>query len=485
MSSSPPLLEVADLVRHYGGTVALGGVAFSVSAGEVVALLGENGAGKSTLVEIVGGGLRADRGRMLLAGAPYLPRDPLRARASGVAVVHQHFQLVEAFTVAENLSLSLGSIPSAELDRRRGALEGDLGLRLPPVETPVRALSVGERQWLEVARALLTRPRLLLLDEPTAVLTPGESERLFATVRGLSERGVAVLFITHRLDEVRRAADRVLVLRRGLMVAQLPSQAPTAELAAAMTGEETPVAAGPERTPGPLVARLRGVASPPRLQPLDLELQAGEVVVLAGVDGNGQVEAAARLAGLSRGPGTVEVGGERVRRPEPDVMRRLGVVVIPADRAREGVVPTLSVAENLVLGTPLRVPLRWPELALKAEEMIGRYALVGRPEQPAGELSGGNQQKLVVARALEGRPRVVVAMHPTRGLDLHAQVAVRRLLLEAAAAGTAVLAVTADLEEARELGDRILVLSRGRVVGRGDRATPFSTLARWLGGEVA
>jgi simple sugar transport system ATP-binding protein len=349
----------------------------------------------------------------------------------------------------------------------------------------VRALSVGERQWLEVARALLTQPRLLLLDEPTAVLTPGESERLFATVRGLSESGVAVLFITHRLDEVRRAADRVLVLRRGLMVAELPSQAPTAELAAAMTGEETPVASGPERTPGSVVARLEGVASPPRLQPLDLELKAGEVVVLAGVDGNGQVEAAARLAGLSRGPGTVEVGGERVRRPEPDVMRRLGVAVIPADRAREGVVPTLSVAENLVLGTPLRFPLRRSELALQAHEMIGRYALVGRPEQPAGELSGGNQQKLVVARALEGRPRVVVAMHPTRGLDLHAQVAVRRLLLEAAAAGTAVLVVTADLEEARELGDRILVLSRGRVVGSGDRATPFSTLARWLAGEVA
>lgn len=479
------MLEVADLARRYGATVALDGVGFAVAAGEVVALLGENGAGKSTLVEIVGGGLRADRGRMLLDGVPYLPRDPLRARVAGVSVVHQHFQLVEAFTVAENLALSLGPMPPAELGRRRTALERELGVRLPPVEAPVRALSVGERQWLEVARALLTGPRLLLLDEPTAVLTPGEAEGLFATVRRLTARGAAVLFITHRLDEVRRVADRVVVLRRGLMAAELDPRAPASALAAAMAGEGPTVAARPDRALGPVAARLLGVAAPPRLQPFDLELRAGEVVALAGVDGNGQVEAAARLAGLADGPGTVEVGGQRVRRPEPGVMRRLGVSVIPADRAREGVVPTLSVAENLVLGTPLRFPLRPSELAIRAESMIRRYALVGRPEQPAGELSGGNQQKLVVARALEGGPRVVVAMHPTRGLDLQAQTAVRRLLLEAAAGGAAVLAVTADLDEARELGDRILVLSRGRVVGCGDRGTPFPTLARWLGGEVA
>jgi simple sugar transport system ATP-binding protein len=376
-------------------------------------------------------------------------------------------------------------MPTAELGRRRAALERAVGITLPPLGTPVRALSVGERQWLEVARALLAAPRLLLLDEPTAVLTPGEAEGLFATVRTLRQRGAAVLFITHRLDEVRRVADRVLVLRRGRLVAELEPQAAASELAAAMTGEEPPVPERPERALGPVVARLLGVSAPPRLQSLDLELRAGEVVALAGVDGNGQVEAAARLAGLSGGPGVVEIGGRRVRRPDPGAMRRLGVAVIPADRAREGVVPSLSVAENLVLGTPLPFPLRPSQLWQRAAEMIERYALVGRPDQSAGELSGGNQQKLVVARALEGRPPVVVAMHPTRGLDLNAQVAVRRLLLEAAAEGSAVLVVTADLDEARELGDRILVLSRGRVVGCGDRTTPFTTLARWIGGEVA
>jgi len=487
---SAPLLRVSDLSRRFEATVALDRVSFAVARGEVLALLGENGAGKSTLVEVLSGGLRSDGGELQIDGRAYAPRDARQARGKGVAVVHQHFQHVEAFTVAENLRLAAPEmVPvarEAELAALWARLGDELGVSLPSPQARVGDLGVGERQWLEIAKAAWGSPRLLLLDEPTAVLTPGEAEQLFSAVRRRSSTGAAVLFITHRLDEVRRVADRVVVLRRGRVVAGLPAAASTDELAAAMTGELPPPAPRRAVAAGRVVASLRGVAVPVRLQPLDLDVHEREIVALAGVDGNGQVAAAERLAGIVQGPGVVEIEGRAVPRPNPGCMRSRGVNVIPADRTRQGTVAELSVAENLILGDPTGAGLLHPaRLEERASKLIERFQIVGRPGQPAAELSGGNQQKLVVARALTGRPKIIVAMHPTRGLDVAAQIQVHRFLLEASAGGAGVLLVTADLEEARSVADRILVFSRGRVVGEGDSATPLELLGRWIGGEAA
>ncbi len=475
------------LTRRFVGVTALDGVDLEVTAGKVVALLGENGAGKSTLVEILAGRLRADSGELLLAGHEWTPTTPRDAWRAGLAVVHQHFQLVEAFTVSENLELATGG---RDVAPHWAQLERDLEMSLPAIAATVRGLGVGERQWLEIGKALLGRPQVLLLDEPTAVLAPREADRLFAVVRRLAARGTGVVFITHRLDEVRRLADQVVVLRHGRVVTRLAGDTPTSLMAEAMTGRLPEPPPRPTMARGALAARLVGVAVPPRLAPLDLELYAGEIAVLAGVDGNGQVAAAERLAGLSRGPGRVEVRGRVVAHPEPSMMREVGVVVIPADRTREAVVPSLSVAENLLLGRHRQPPAggRWLDpgrVTASAVELIERFAVAGHPDQRMGELSGGNQQKVAVARALAGEPRVVVAIHPTRGLDIAAQLQVHHHLLSAAAAGAAVLVVTSDLGEATALGGRVLVMSRGRVVGEGDRSTPREVLGRWLGGEAA
>ncbi len=488
--SGPPRLAIRGLVHRWGPVAALDGVAFAVDPGEVVALLGENGAGKSTLVELLSGGVALQEGTLELDGRPYAPRSPRQARRAGVVAVHQHFQLVEAFTVAENLALAGtgGAGPDREAWRR---LEEATGLELPPLHLPVGTLGVGERQRLEIGRALLARPGLLLLDEPTAVLTPAEAGALFCAVRRLAEEGVAVLFITHRLEEVARAAHRVVVLRHGRVVAEGGADTDPAALARAMVGRVPGSPERPLRKRGPVCARLEGVAVPPVLAPLDLALASGEITVLAGVDGNGQVAAARRLAGLERGPGTVVVGGRRLENPSPGELRALGVRVVPGDRTREGVVSGLTVAENLALGRHREPPftrnglLDPAGLLREGARLVEAYGIAGAPGQPCSALSGGNQQKVVVARAVAARPRVLVAIHPTRGLDVAARTTVHAHLLAAAARGAALLVVTSDLAEARALGDRILVFSRGRVVGEGGPDTPGELLARWVGGEAA
>ncbi len=487
--AEPSRLEVRRLGRSFAAVQALAEVSFTVARGEIVALLGENGAGKTTLVEIVAGRLRPDHGEVRLDGQTIHAHSPRDVQRRGVAVVHQHFQLVEAFTVEENLRLA----SAGEISRARWQeVESTLGLQLPNPQARVRELTVGQRQRVEIGKALLYRPSLLLLDEPTAVLTPAETEVLFQDLRQLTANGTAVLLITHRLDEVRAVADRAVVLRGGRLVGTFPGSAPSAQLSTAMVGRIPPQPARPEppKTSAP-IAQLRAVAVPGHLQPTDLDLHAGEIVVLAGVDGNGQSALAERLAGLTDGPGTITVAGRRVDGQHPATLRRLGVWAIPADRRREGVAGGLSVAENLVLGRHRRPPLCSRglldprQVEREAEAVISQLGVVGTPDQMAAELSGGNQQKLAVARVLAGDPRVVAAVHPTRGLDVAAQTAVRSLLIECAARGAAVLVVTADLEEALAIGHRVVVLSRGQIVGSGEPTTPIETLARWIGGEVA
>ena len=486
---SPPRLEIRRLGRRFGATEALAEVSLQVAIGEIVALLGENGAGKSTLVEIVAGRLRPHSGSILVDGQPVTAHSSREVQRLGIAVVHQHFQLVEAFTVEENLRLATNGAVSRE---RWQEVEQQLGLPLPDPASRVAGLSVGQRQRVEIGKALLYRPSLLLLDEPTAVLTPAEAETLFVDLRQLAAGGTGVLFITHRLDEVHALADRAIVLRRGRLVARLPAAATQEQLSQAMVGQlpVPPTRPAPPETSEPLVT-LRSVAVAGRVHPTDLEIRAGEVVVLAGVDGNGQSALAERLAGLAEGTGEITIAGHRVDHAHPATLRRLGVWVIPADRRREGVAGDLTVAENLVLGRHRQPPFRRrglldrAEVTRQATTAIEQFGVVARPHQRARELSGGNQQKLAVARALAAKPRLVVAIHPTRGLDVAAQSGVRSLLLECANNGAAVLAVTADIEEALLLAHRILVLSRGRVIGCGDASTPPAVLARWIGGEAA
>jgi len=484
-----PLLEISALTRRFPRVTALDRVTFALDSGEVVALLGENGAGKSTLVEILAGSLRASTGTMRLGGREFHPRDPRASRAHGVGIVHQHFQLVEAHTVAENLGLYLPDRSLADVVAQWRALAQELAVTLPAPEATVATLGVGERQWLEVGKALLEQPRLLVLDEPSAVLTPVEARSLFGVIARLAAHGTGVLFITHRLDEVAQVASRVVVLRRGATVAQLPADAGSASLAEAMTGVPPSPSPRGQRPPGTLIAQLIKVSQPPRLHPFNLRLHRGEIVVLAGVEGCGMLTAAARLAGLETGPGSVMLDGKDISNHPPSLFRRLGVAVIPGNRTREGIAPTLSVAENLYLGKLQASAARercTPRVVLShARKLIEMYAIVATPQQPMHELSGGNQQKVVVARTIAASPRVLVAIHPTRGLDVAAQLAVHDQLEVAAAAGVAILLVTADLDEARALGDRIIVLSRGTVVGEGDRLTPPEILVQWLGGAAA
>jgi simple sugar transport system ATP-binding protein len=456
-------VSLRGIHKRFGSTPALAGAELEVRAGEVHALLGENGAGKTTLVRVLYGLVRPDAGEIRVGGAPVAIRGPRHALELGIGLVHQHFMGVPALTVAENLVLGERGgwrLPRAELEARAG----ELLERFAPGLDPRRAageLAVAEQQRLEIARALARGVRLLVLDEPTAVLAPSEVERLLAFVTRLREEGRSVVFISHRLEEVSAVCDRVTVLRAGATVATLDARSlDTAELGRLMVGDALPPRGAPVvRPPGDLALRARGLAAG-RLRGIDFELRAGEILAIGGIDGNGQDELEQLLAG-QRAP---EAGAlELMRAP-------LGL--LPGDRQRTGLALDLSIEENLAMADAARGGL-WPgfrfgfarpaALRAEAESTIGRYQIRGRPEQTARTLSGGNQQKLAAARALRRDPAVLVAVNPSRGLDAHATARIRDQLRVEARRGTAVLLVSTDLDELLELGTRIAILFRGRL----------------------
>jgi simple sugar transport system ATP-binding protein len=465
------------------GAPVLDGVSLEVAPGEVLALLGENGAGKSTLMNVLMGLLAPDAGSLEIAGERIdLARwGPRAAQAHGLGMVHQHAALVGAFTVEENLGFGpaapgLWFRPRAE---RRAAQAASRRFELAvPVGKPVEALSPGQRQRAEILRALGRGVRLLVLDEPTAVLTPGEAASLFAAVRRLREAGRAVIFISHKLAEVEAVADRVTILRRGRVVASLaPGEVGARELGRLMLGRDLPPLARPPRSgppaAGPALA-LRGLCAPGtteagRLRGLDLEVFAGEIVGVVGIDGNGQRELEEVLAGVRRpSAGQVRIGG-RALAADPRALRRAGLAHLSGDRESVSLVRGMSLAENFVLkgSRDDRRFFRGGRIDRAAAERATREAALRfgivppDPQRDVASLSGGNAQKLAVARELDGDPPVLVAVNPTRGLDVGATRFVHEQLLARRAAGGAVLLISTELDEVLALADRLVALVRG------------------------
>jgi simple sugar transport system ATP-binding protein len=480
------------ITKRFPGVVANDGVDFEAAAGEVHALLGENGAGKSTLSNILTGLYRPDEGEILLYGRPVRFGSPRDAIDAGIGMVHQHFRLVEPFTVAENIVL--GEHGARDGAARRGgsfrinprkieARVRELGERYGVAVDPrarIWQLSLGEQQRVEILKALYRDARILILDEPTAVLTPLEAEGLFENVRTLVADGRTVIFISHKLNEVMAVSNRVTVLRGGRSVATVvTADATPHSLAELMVGHELaePTRAGRPAPGGPLLeiegVRVLGNRGDEAVRGVSLVVCGGEIVAVAGVAGNGQRELSEAIAGLRRPEaGRIRVDGKTVRSGDPRAALAAGIAFVPEDRRATGSAPGLSIATNLVLRS-YRDPSvsRGPMLLLakiraNASALIARYRIAAPgPSAPARVLSGGNLQKVVLARELSGEPRVVVAASPTQGLDVGATDTVRAYLREAAEAGGAVLVFSEDLDEILELADRVLVIYEGSLVG--------------------
>lgn len=479
-----PALELRGIVKRFGPVQALRGADFTLMPGEVHALLGENGAGKTTLMRIAYGLERADAGTVVVRGVPGAPSSPRAARRMGIGMVHQHFTAIPALTVAENVALAAGwPVAPGRLRSRVGELIRRTGLELEP-EAPAGALSVALKQRLEVLKALAGEASILLLDEPTAVLAPAESDELLGRVRELARGGAAAVLITHKLREALEAADRITVLRGGrVTLTGRAGELSAAALTAAMIGDGTPAGASPaaqglgsapgaEGRGGPAGARLTGEIVV-RCAGLDvlredgrglgvrgaaLAVARGERLGVAAVEGNGQRELLRAIAGVLRPlRGTLEVRGE--------------VAFIPEDRTTEALIPEFSLVENVVLGLGRRGPwlrrgrIDWRAAREQTRELLARFDVrAPGPDAPASTLSGGNQQKLVIARALAREPRVIVAENPSRGLDVRATEEVWGRLRAAAAAGAAVIAYSTDLDEILSWAGRVIVLSGGRVL---------------------
>jgi simple sugar transport system ATP-binding protein len=484
-----PLAEAVAVSKQFGETLANDRVDFDVRGGEVHALVGENGAGKSTLCSILAGLYRPDSGELLIDGATARFDSPSDALRAGVGMVYQHFRLVSSFTVAENLFLGNPSAPRwlrrRELEARTAQLMERYGLEVAP-GARVRNLTVGERQRVEILRLLAREVRVLILDEPTAVLAPSEAQLLLAALRRLAAQGRAVVLVSHKLAEVTAVADRFTVMRDGKRVLSAPAGVTADELARAMfdrprdvvrpsgdrSGEDRPPAA---TGPAPLeLSRLcvRGDDGSERVADVTLTVGHGEIVGIAGVAGNGQRELAEALAGLRRPTsGTIVLDGVDMTSASVRARADRGLAYVPEDRLHVGVAGALSVERNVVLRSYWRPPAaNGPFVSRRAErelaaELVARFDVKGvREGVPVRALSGGNVQRLILGRELSQAPRLLVAASPTRGLDAAASERIRSLLLDARARGAGVLLLSEDLDELFAVSDTIVVMYSGRVV---------------------
>ena len=501
-------VELRAITKAFGRRVANDRVSLAVEPGSIHALVGENGAGKTTLMRVLFGLYQADSGEILVGGEPARFRSPLDALRRGLGMVHQHFMLVPPLTVAENITLGREprrgwGVDRARAEREVAEISGRHGLRVDP-RARVENLSVGGQQRVEILKALYRGARVLILDEPTAVLTPQEVDELFAVLRSLVRHGGTVILITHKLREVMEVSDRVTVLRHGRVAGERRTAATgVEELAGLMVGravllrvQKAAAAAGPAAPPalearGLRVRDARGLEA---VRGVSLTVRAGEILGVAGVEGNGQAELIEALAGLRpAAAGEILIGGRAVTRLSPRERFRAGLAHVPADRLARGLVGPYSLADNLILGSQRDAPyarrgwLSRPAIRSHAERTLAAYAV--RPAAPgaaARTLSGGNQQKLVVARELSRGARVILAAHPTRGVDLGAIEFIHRRLVAERDAGRGVLLVSSDLGELLSLADRLLVLYEGRVVlETAPEATDERTLGLYMSGQGA
>ena len=492
-----PRLQLTGITKAYPAVVANSEVALTVLPGEIHAVLGENGAGKSTLMKIIYGAVKPDAGSVAIDGQTVVVRNPQEARALGISMVFQHFSLFDTLTVAENVWLGLDKhLSLAEVSRRISATTQEYGLQLEPTR-PVHTLSVGERQRVEIVRALLTNPRLLILDEPTSVLTPQAVENLFVTLRQLAERGCSILYISHKLHEIRALCAACTVLRGGKVTGVCdPRQESNASLSRLMIGAEPPALEHREQAPGATVLEVRDLSLSREdqfgvdLQHIALTVRAGEVVGIAGVSGNGQKELLYALSGedTRAASNAVQVKGQGVGRLNPAQRRALSLHFVPEERLGRGAVPALSLAHNLLLTRKDAVGRGgWLQLrALKAQAtaIIRRFHVKASGDGAAAQsLSGGNLQKFIVGREIAANPALLIVSQPTWGVDVGAAAQIRGEILKLRDSGCAVLVVSEELEELFDLCDRLYVMAKGQISPPMPRASAtVGLVGQWMSG---
>lgn len=477
-----PLVRMVDIVKRFPGVIANDHVDFTLFPGEIHALLGENGAGKTTLMNILYGIYQPNEGEIYVKGRKVEIRNPKDAMRLGIGMVHQHFLLIEKHTVAENIALGFAKRIVNPLDEVRARIREfaeKYNLKVDP-DAYIWQLSVGEQQKVEIIKSLCAGAEILILDEPTSVLTPQEANDLFNILRRMRAEGKGIVFITHKLAEVFAVADRVTVMRKGRVVDTLPVEKATrGDLARMMVGRE--VVFTVERRPaevGKPVLEVEnlvvlGDRSREAVRGVSFQVREGEILGVAGIAGNGQRELVHAIVGLRKvKSGTVRILGVDTTNKSPREIAELGVGHIPEERLKYGIVPNLSVAENSILKSYYKSPYRkgltidYSEVRRNAENLINEYGIVvPSPETPAKLLSGGNMQKLIVGRELKRRPKLIIASNPTFGLDVGATEYIRKILLEQRDAGAAILLVSGDLDEVLQLSDRIAVMFNGQFMG--------------------
>jgi len=497
-----PRLQLLGISKSYPSVVANAGVDLTVMPGEIHAVLGENGAGKSTLMKIIYGVTRPDAGEIMWEGRQVQIASPSSARRLGIGMVFQHFALFETLSVAENIALALDEKTTpAQLAPRIRAVSEQYGLPLDP-DKRVHSMSVGERQRVEIVRCLLQSPRLLIMDEPTSVLTPDAVRKLFVSLRQLAAEGVSILYISHKLDEIQSLCDKATVLRAGRVSGTaVPKQETAQSLAELMIGGDLPTCSLAPRAPGEVrlaIDRLDLASSDPfgtQLHDISLDVRAGEIVGLAGISGNGQQELLKAISGELIAPraGSIRLLGRDAGRLDAAARRRLGLGFVPEERLGRGAVPALSLAENALLTGYLAPAAGMVKGGLLRRGAVGAFALgvierfkvkCGGPDAAASSLSGGNLQKFIVGREVELAPQVMVLAQPTWGVDIGAAMLIRQAIIDLRDRGVAVLVVSEELDELFMMCDRIAVLAKGRL----SRAVPVAStsvnqIGVWMSGE--